>query len=372
VGFTPAASAGSTTYTLPNADGSNGQQLTTNGSGSLSWTSAGSTSGTVTSVAAITLGTSGTDLSSSVATNNTTPIITLNVPTASASNRGALSSADWSTFNGKQTALNGTGFVKASGTTISYDNSTYLTAATATTNARAAISLTTTGTSGAATYNSLTGVLNIPSYATSSGTVTSVGLTSSDITVGGGSPITTSGTLTLTLPTVNSNIGSFTNANITVNAKGLVTAVSSGTATTVGLLVDADRSSSYTPGSSYSTLAYNSATTNVGSVYNTTSGIFTAPATGLYQIIISNRYSVSNSVNNTLTGRIIVNGNTETEVSTSLTPYSGSTIYGTLHGNTVVAMTSGQTASIQIGGLNNTMTPNVSSGQHTLKIIRLN
>jgi hypothetical protein len=38
-----------------------------------------------------------------------------------------LSSADWSTFNGKQAALNGTGFVKISGTTISYDNSTYLT-----------------------------------------------------------------------------------------------------------------------------------------------------------------------------------------------------------------------------------------------------
>lgn len=61
--------------------------------------------GTVTSVAALTLGTSGTDLSSSVATGTTTPVITLNVPTASAANRGALSSTDWSTFNAKESPL---------------------------------------------------------------------------------------------------------------------------------------------------------------------------------------------------------------------------------------------------------------------------
>ena len=65
----------------------------------------GAGSGTVTDVAALTLGTSGTDLSSSVANGTTTPAITLNVPTASATNRGALSAADWSTFNGKQAAL---------------------------------------------------------------------------------------------------------------------------------------------------------------------------------------------------------------------------------------------------------------------------
>lgn len=62
-------------------------------------------SGTVTSVAALTLGTTGTDLSSSVANSTTTPVITLNVPTASASNRGALSATDWSTFNGKQNTI---------------------------------------------------------------------------------------------------------------------------------------------------------------------------------------------------------------------------------------------------------------------------
>lgn len=75
--------------------------------------------GTVTSVAALTLGTTGTDLSSTVANGTTTPVITLNVPTASATNRGALSSADWSTFNGKQAAL-------VSGTNIKTVNSTTL------------------------------------------------------------------------------------------------------------------------------------------------------------------------------------------------------------------------------------------------------
>ena len=61
--------------------------------------------GTVTSVGALTLGTTGTDVSSTVANGTTTPVITLNIPTASATNRGALSSTDWTTFNGKQSAL---------------------------------------------------------------------------------------------------------------------------------------------------------------------------------------------------------------------------------------------------------------------------
>ena len=76
-------------------------------------------SGSVTSVAALTLGTTGTDLTSTVVTGTTTPVITLNVPTASATNRGVLSSADWTTFNNKGsgtvTSVTGTAPVVSSG-----------------------------------------------------------------------------------------------------------------------------------------------------------------------------------------------------------------------------------------------------------------
>jgi hypothetical protein len=58
--------------------------------------------GTVTSVAALTLASTGTDVSSSVSNSSSTPVITLNIPSASVSNRGLLTSVDWIAFNNKQ------------------------------------------------------------------------------------------------------------------------------------------------------------------------------------------------------------------------------------------------------------------------------
>ena len=83
--------------------------------------------GTVTSVAALTLGTTGTDVSSTVANSTTTPVITLNIPTASETNRGALSAADWTIFNNKLSSLPTAstlvlGGVKVDGTTITIDS----------------------------------------------------------------------------------------------------------------------------------------------------------------------------------------------------------------------------------------------------------
>jgi hypothetical protein len=50
VGLKGAAAAGSVTYTLPSADGTSGQMLSTNGSGAMSWVTVASSGGTVTSV----------------------------------------------------------------------------------------------------------------------------------------------------------------------------------------------------------------------------------------------------------------------------------------------------------------------------------
>lgn len=134
-------------------------------------------------------GTTGTDFNASVINPTTTPVITLNLPDASASTRGALNSTDWATFNAKQ----------------------------------AAITLTTTGSSGAATF--IGNVLNIPNYGSalsgyvptsrtltingttydlsanrtwSVGTVTSVDMSVPTGLAIANNPITTSGTLALT------------------------------------------------------------------------------------------------------------------------------------------------------------------------------
>ena len=321
--------------------------------------------GTVTSVAALTLGTIGTDLSSTVANSTTTPVITLNVPTASAVNRGALSSADWTTFNNKQpagnyiTSLTGeatalgpgaaavtldnaaviskvlTGLNVTGGTVVAADSILtgfgkvqnqingiiggtifqgtwnantntpalvssvgtnghyYIVSVAGTTNldgitdwqvgdwaifagttwekvdntdsvssvngftgavslttdnipegatnlyftntrARTAISLTTTGSSGASTYDNTTGVFNIPNYTDQFvGTVTSVGLSSvtSGVTIGS-TPITTSGTITIAIATATASQNGLLSSTdwTTFNSKqGAITLTTTGT-----------------------------------------------------------------------------------------------------------------------------------------------
>ena len=62
--------------------------------------------GTVTSVAALTIGTSGTDINSTVANSTTTPVITLNIPTANSTNRGVITPDDYITFSTVATKLN--------------------------------------------------------------------------------------------------------------------------------------------------------------------------------------------------------------------------------------------------------------------------
>ncbi|MCX6107338.1 MAG: hypothetical protein NTY08_16045 [Proteobacteria bacterium] len=90
----PDTLASSLTWELPSTNGSSGQVLSTNGSGTLSWVSAAV--GSVTNV-------TGT-APLSVATGTSTPVISMSQ--ANGTTDGYLSSADWTTFNNKQAAGN--------------------------------------------------------------------------------------------------------------------------------------------------------------------------------------------------------------------------------------------------------------------------
>jgi hypothetical protein len=141
--------------------------------------------GTVTSVSALTLGTTGTDLSSTVANSTTTPVITLNVPTASASNRGVLSSADWTTFNNKGsgtvTSVSGTtGRITSTGGTTPVLDLTSGVATAGTTGSASLIPVITIDTYGRVT--------SITTASNPQGTVTSVTGTSPVVSSGGASP----------------------------------------------------------------------------------------------------------------------------------------------------------------------------------------
>jgi len=198
-GTSPVVSSGGNTpaISMPAATTSVNGYLT-----STDWTTFNAKgNGTVTSVAAITLGTTGTDLSSTVANGTTTPVITLQVPTASATNRGALSAADWTTFNNK-----GTGTVTAVSVTSANGF-----AGTSSGGATPALTLTT----------SITGVLKGDGTAISAATAgTDYSAGTSALSTGILKSTTTTGALTIAVaadfPTLNQNTtgsaGSVTNA----------------------------------------------------------------------------------------------------------------------------------------------------------------
>jgi hypothetical protein len=160
-------------------------------------------------------------------TNATVGSPTITVKQSSSVQSGYLSSTDWNTFNNKQAAGNYitslTGDVSASG-----PGSAAATLATVNANVGNFGSASSVG-SFTVNAKGLTTAASSISIQITEAQVTNL---TSDLAGKQAGPltgdVTTSGAVA-TLATVNSNVGSFTNANITVNAKGLVTAASNGT-----------------------------------------------------------------------------------------------------------------------------------------------
>jgi hypothetical protein len=266
--------------------------------------------GTVTSVAALTLGTSGTDLSSTVATNTTTPIITLNVPTASATNRGALSSADWTSFNAKQSALTfSTGLTNSSGTVTvnSTQNITNLS------NLSSNGIVTTSGTNGALAVTPVNGTGNV--VLTSGAT-----LVNPNIGTANGSSLTLTGSLTSTAttgtaPFVVSSTTPVANLNIGGNA---ASATNLATARAING-IDFDGTASITISSAASTLTGNTLSSSILNSNLTSVGTLGS-------------LSVTNPINGSLAG----NAATATKLVASRTIY-GNIFDGTANLDQVIA-----------------------------------
>ena len=157
----------------------------------------GGGSGTVTSVAALTLGTSGTDLSSSVANGTTTPVITLNVPDASATARGVISTTS-QTIAGDKTFTGTTSGITKSMVGLSNVDNTSDANKPVSTATQTALNLKQDTLVSGTNIKTINSTTLLGSGDITTGTVTSVGVSMPSAFSVASSPITTSGTIAIT------------------------------------------------------------------------------------------------------------------------------------------------------------------------------
>jgi hypothetical protein len=302
-------------------------------------------------------------------------IITLGTWNATAISDTYISSA--STWNAKQNALNGTGFVKATGTTITYDNSTYLTTSSASstyvpyTGATASLEMGTgslgiqagkfilfnragSNTLGAGAYQGfvdaaqangiylqLNASNNLGIFGRISGADTSVGFISATGSFNGSSFVPTGSTIPangMYLSAANTlDFATNTTNRLSISSAGIIT-----TPNQVSFKGYITANASLTKGV-WNTIPYNGEEYDTQSNFSTSTYRFTAPVAGKYLFIVNfNAYSLDDTstlrvalyINSSATKFIYGFANLPTG-NTGDTNISGSDILNLAAGNTV-------------------------------------
>jgi Chaperone of endosialidase len=322
-------------------------------------TGLGSLNGLIANTQYLSTGTTGSDFNISSITDTHT----FNLPTASSTKRGALSSADWSTFNGKMNYSDTASLSNRINTKLNIsDTASMLSNYQSGINARLKISdtasmlsvylrkadtsslsnrintkqgtitLTTTGTSGAATFSSNT--LNIPQYQAAGTYVTAVTGTSPIVSSGGTTPA-------ISIPAATSSVNGYLSSTdwSTFNNKGSgsVTSVatglglSGGTITTSGtLLVDTASASILSRQRAANTyyLASNPNGYNTGTVTSVATGLGLSGGT----ISTSGTLLVDTSSASILSRQRAANTYATTSSLSGYLPLTGGTLTGALGG----------------------------------------
>ena len=136
------------------------------------------------------------------------------------------------------------------------------------------------------------------------------------------------------------------------------------------IYTEAYKTNNYNVSAFFTTLTFNTTSINQNSSYNPSTGIFTAPSSGLYQVVFCGTFS-GQSFSNSVACRVVKNGsNIEIQSYASIVGVFSQTI-GSININKNIYLAAGDNIRIQVGDEIGTIQPYLGTNRNILQITKL-